>query len=166
MPKIIPKTKQEREAEKQRVKTLYCAGHSITDSARAVGVKQQTAFKWQQREGWKQEISQAKALVQSPSNFVHLDKNIAFDRAKTGKETRDLLSQASLRNARYMLEQPEEMIFAGAAQFKAHVEAAAKIAGTWEDASANRFAIDLHINTLVSSGQIQEVPEGVQIVEE
>lgn len=164
------KTNVEREAEKQAVKTLYYAGQSLLDAAEAVGVSHDAARQWAVRDGWTKEIQAAKSLVQSRSQAVAPATRIAFDRAKTGKMTRNLLSKAAFRMAREVAHQakanPLSMFEDNASNFKQLTEAAAKIDGSWEDSSANRFAVSLNLNAIVQSGAIREIPPGAVIEEE
>ena len=170
--KVALKTKQEREAEKQAVKTLYCAGQSLADAARAVGVTAESARQWAFKERWKDQVSQAQKLAARHSQSVTPQQNIAFDLAATNRQSRAALAQianlAVMRKLKSVTEDDQHPGFAifDAGDFASTVKATAQIAGDWENASASKFAVSLQLNQIVQSGGIIDAPEGVTIVEE
>ncbi len=95
---------------------------------------------------------------------------VAFDLAATNRQSRAALSQianlAVMNALKNVATKPNAIPVESVQDLKALVETAAKVDGTWEHDQGSRFAIDLHINTLVSSGLIREIPDGAQIVEE
>ena len=151
------KTKQDREAEKQRVKTLYYSGQTLSEAARAVGVTSEVARQWASRHGWTKEIQGVKQLVQSSSHPVTPDLNIAFDLAETNKKSRAALAQiANLSVTRKLkkLAETEDapgIIIEDASDFAAITKATAQIAGDWEDqGQGNKLAIAINIGQMAS----------------
>jgi hypothetical protein len=163
------KTRHEKEREKEAAKVMICQGQASADVARALGINHGTLRNWISNEGWSAEIKQAQELMKSRVQNPTIAQRVAFDFAETKKETRSAWARSSLKVAKWAEETAQntpEVLFEMGSQYKAHVEASAKVAGDWEDASANKYAVALNLNQYVSSGAIREAGEDVRIVEE
>ena len=153
------KTRLDKEREKEAVRILYCRGESLADAAKAVGVSYDVVRQWASKEGWKQQVNEAQQLVKRPSRDFTIPQKVAFDFAETKKETRFAFARSSLKVAKWAEETAQstpEILFEMGSQYKAHVESAAKVAGDWESADGNKFAISLNINNL-PPGQVVDV---------
>lgn len=160
----------DRERLKERLKTLIYAGHNVRSASEMCGMEESTAQKWATRYGWRKEIKQVKALAPKSSEGVPTAANILFDLTQTNRQSRAALAQiANLTVMRKLKAVTEDeghpgLLITDASDFAAVTKATAQIAGDWEDASANRFAVSLHLNQLVQGGQIKEIPPGVTVV--
>ena len=153
------KTRLDKEREKEAVRILYCRGESLADAAKAVDVSYDVVRQWASKEGWRQQVNEAQQLVKRPSQDFTIPQKVAFDFAETKKETRSAFARSSLKVAKWAEETAQstpEILFEMGSQYKAHVESAAKVAGDWEDSSANKFAVSLNINAL-PQGQVIDV---------
>lgn len=174
-----PVLSTQREREDTRI--LVYQGYSVREAARLVGISEATALAWSAKENWLADVQRIRALAQSqiqpreePTMQNHQQQShsgtaqsVAYDLAKTNRETRSLLARGIHKAARHIADgmMPEEMINAGP-QVKAIVSSAKEIDGTWQDSSASKFAVSLQINQMVQGGLVQDIPEGAICIEE
>ncbi len=180
-PSPTPSTQRERED----TRILVYQGYSVREAARLVGIAEATALQWSAKEGWLADLQRIRALAQSsqvkpPDKYTMQDhqqqsgsdtaQSVAFDLASTNRQSRAALSQIANLTAMHTLKtvttRPQTIPVESVQDLKALTETAAKIDGSWDDASASRFAVSLNINQMVQSGAIQEIDPSVTYIEE
>lgn len=166
--KLATPTKFDRAALAERVKVLFFAGNTLADACEMAGAPYEAIKKQSQREQWTEQRQEAEGLALRKSRLVPSVSRVAFDRAKTGRQTRNLLAKTAFRGARALYQETKAnplLPVEQASAFKQFTEAAAKIDGTWESTEGNKFAVSLSLNSIVQGGGIKVVPPGVEVVE-
>ena len=178
-------TKFDKERQREDIKLLvFVSGYSIREAARLVGVNEDSACGWAAKERWTAQLQRIREMAQVKQGEELTSGNqttewphskalkstaevVAFDLAATHRQNRVLLTKGIHKAAVEIGEKMtgEEVVMA-AASVKAIVGSAKELDGSWTDSSANRFAVSLNLNQIVSSGLITEIPEGVEVIEE
>ena len=161
------RTKHDVQRQREDVKLLvFAGGHGVREAARIVGVNEDTACKWSAEGQWGEQIKRIKDLVSSGEASVSTAEKVAFDLAKTNKESRAALAQiANLSVTRKLKKLAESddapgIVIEDASDFAAITKATAQIAGDWDSTTdGQKFAVSINIGEMVRDGRIRPLTE-------
>jgi hypothetical protein len=149
-PKKKHSTKLDRLKEKEDVKLLVFAGHSLADAARMRGVDLSAVKYWSAEGKWAEELKRIQSLAKANSPELTGPANVAFDLALTNRQSRAALAQianmTAMKTLETVTEKPGSIAVEDASDFLTLVKATAQVAGDWQDQpQGNKYAISINL---------------------
>ena len=160
--RALTRTKPDRLQDRERAKLLIFQGHSTRDAAAMLGINENTLRGWSAEGRWQEEIKQLKELAlrvveRSPVSRQQIPtapvQHVAFDLARTNRQTRSLLAKTANRTAKHVAKVAKEApdaIFSNASDFASLTKASAMIDGSWDEENGSKLAIAINIGQMAS----------------
>jgi hypothetical protein len=131
------------------IKVAYAAGASLRELARELGIPEGTVMTKANREGWTQQIAEAKDVALRAKGVNAIESRSANPvvglMAKHGEKTKLRLAKGLSKGALAVSRKDGDYILAQASNVKCLVDASSKLHGWGQDAEGSKALVNINV---------------------